>query len=333
MPANATYEQVPGAAGHLPDLKYAPYEERLTYTKDPRASWRGEGGKDALYFGFGKRAKPTTDAQGMFLNPKGELEFNPAEVGHGYVGITKDKRLDKFSRQMMDTGEKLRSGIDAQAAGAWHVVTDTRNKTGTGVSVELDRRPTVDELKALNEIANKHGFFAVDTGGTINFINDSWSDLSAARSAASLKKELADSLKREIKNVFGKQRVNIHQVDIDSGYLDNTEGFNTSVGTGRYTADLLAKTFKHPKIAKALDTPFIRRRAEAKMLQDYEWARKTGQPVREDIQNFRRILAEGGLEGLKKALQEGAILPSAAIVGISELLYGSEHGQTGNQTP
>jgi len=145
VPANATYEQVPGAAGHLPDLKYAPYEERLAYTKDPRASWRGEGGKDALYSGFGKRAKPTTDAQGMFLNPK--------------------------------------------------------------------------------------------------------------------------------------------------------------------------------------------RRAEAKMLQDYEWARKTGQPVREDIQNFRRILAEGGLEGLKKALQEGAILPSAAIVGISELLYGSEHGQTGNQTP
>lgn len=86
------------------------------------------------------------------------------------------------------------------------------------------------------------------------------------------------------------------------------------------------------KIAQAMDTPFPRKPAKAK-LADFPWTRKTGVPAREDIQNFRRTLAEGGLEGLKKALQEGAILPSAAVIGISELLYGSERGQKGSQTP
>ena len=53
-------------------------------------------------------------------------------------------------------------------------------------------------------------------------------------------------------------------------------------------------------------------------------AQRTGDVIRSDVQNARKILADGGLQGLKDALASGALLPAAIVSVLSpSLLSGS----------
>jgi hypothetical protein len=57
---------------------------------------------------------------------------------------------------------------------------------------------------------------------------------------------------------------------------------------------------------------------------DVEYARSTDQPVRQDIQRARRIIARQGFSGPFGARKRGVKLPAAAFVPLVELLQQEE---------
>jgi hypothetical protein len=63
------------------------------------------------------------------------------------------------------------------------------------------------------------------------------------------------------------------------------------------------------------------------MLRDQEISESTGMPVREDIQRARNILSDGGIDALKKALNDGVVLPAAVMAVLSSLFVLPEQGQ------
>ena len=73
--------------------------------------------------------------------------------------------------------------------------------------------------------------------------------------------------------------------------------------------------------------PELRQKARANMLRDAEIAESTGMPVREDIQRARNILSDGGIDALKKALNDGVVLPAAVMAVLSSLFVLPAQGQ------
>ena len=61
--------------------------------------------------------------------------------------------------------------------------------------------------------------------------------------------------------------------------------------------------------------PEMRTKSYWNMMRDEERAATTGSIMRDDIQRARKIIAEGGYDGLRAALEAGVILP-AAVMGV-----------------
>jgi hypothetical protein len=73
----------------------------------------------------------------------------------------------------------------------------------------------------------------------------------------------------------------------------------------------------------------LRQRLLDRLDRDFEYARKTKQPDRQDFQRARRIIARQGFSGLFCALEPGVALPAAAFVPLIELLQQQEGSRRG----
>ena len=102
------------------------------------------------------------------------------------------------------------------------------------------------------------------------------------------------------------------RVKVDSDYIDFADEWKAPSGSGSVTGKMLEylTSPEAPGALAKLDTPEIRNAAKAMMERDYELAARTGQAVREDIQNLRRIIAERGVAALKAALDNKEFLPA-----------------------
>ena len=110
---------------------------------------------------------------------------------------------------------------------------------------------------------------------------------------------------------------------LDTGYAPMFE-VGTRPGSGEVTQEMLSVFDALPKRARnnLQNSLAVRAKAKGNMERDAELAAKTGQPLREDIQRARRILAEGGIEALRIAKERGEVLPAvaAALLGGRALL-------------
>jgi hypothetical protein len=75
---------------------------------------------------------------------------------------------------------------------------------------------------------------------------------------------------------------------------------------------------QHPAALDKLDAdPELRRHVLDKFDRDEEYYAKTGDPMRHDLQNARKIYAQQGLRGLFRALDSGKVaLPGLAGAGL-----------------
>jgi hypothetical protein len=73
----------------------------------------------------------------------------------------------------------------------------------------------------------------------------------------------------------------------------------------------------------------LRQRVLERLDRDFEYARKTKQPDRQDIQRARRIIARQGFSGLFRALEPGVALPAASALApaFSELQGEADQGE------
>jgi len=96
------------------------------------------------------------------------------------------------------------------------------------------------------------------------------------------------------------------------GFVASYEDLWAHEGLGRVTQRMLDAIPERLR-QQIDDSPALRRVVANKLELDEEVAKTTGRPIREDVQNLRRIFAKGGLAAVKKALEEGALLPALVV--------------------
>ncbi len=307
--AYGTYEQTPGrGVGHLEELIDAPYSERLSFTLDPRSSW-DVGGEDALYKSLGYRMQPTQSMIGAFRPKAGGLEINPGTAAAFMMPATEAAK----SRALRDMTavESARAFIDAQNAAAGHLLSPlqtTPPEELTSFALELAQSPTRDSMEGLVNLAEEYGFFPVDTGSGMSFINNPFVPQGEARTGASMEalaQELPDTRLATLAPGAAATPARIDSV------FEEYEPLLKVRGAGGATRKFLDDVLGNPEVASAIE-PELMRKAEANFLRDMEKQRTSGYAVREDIQLARQILASQGITGLKKALESGAVLPAVA---------------------
>jgi hypothetical protein len=322
--AFGTHEATPGVAtGHLPELATGNYAERAAYAADPRSSWRGPGGRDVIYGDVLRmQTRPSQPATGVFEGAGG-LEINPADVARPMVSFAPkggDVAVDVPSRAMMNAAEAARSYIDAQAAGAWHIPM-THGKPGGQTSLFSPRTGPTDpaEILRLKQFSAQHGYpDIVDTGSGMTFTRFPYEGGPPPLTVKE-RKAFERHLTKEAGGVPAAVRV-------ESGYIPMHVA---APGTGEATRALrgFLQTPDAPKLMAKFDaSPELKQAALARLDRDAELAAKTGQPVREDIQNARRILSKENFSALFKALDEGKI---ALPVGLAAYLGSQAQGLRG----
>ncbi len=305
--AYGTYEQVPGRGiGHLEELIEAPYDERATFTLDPRSTWNADG-KDALYSALGYSTQPSRGMIGAFTPRAGGLEINPGMAAA--FEAPADAAGRALALEDMRRVESARAYIDAQNAGAGHMVMPllaTPEAERTSLVIGREGSPSRDEMSELVRLAGDYGFFPVDTGRGMSFINNPFSPQGESRTAEGTLQAARDMAADAPQLLAGQAS----PVRMDSVYEEYEPLFRDR-GTGAATRKFLDDIMADERVAAALE-PELMRKAEANLVRDMEKQRTSGYAVREDIQRAREILSSLGLKGLKQALESGAVLPGAA---------------------
>lgn len=314
--ANATHEQIPGAGtGQLPGLLNASDADRAAYSAE--STWRNAHGNDAMYDAAGLLVRPTRGATGAYTPPVpgAPLETNPVEVARPMVETagTGGVGYGPSGQRVMDSREGTRAYIDAQNAGAHHMV-DGRGSSADRNSLRLpmNRPLTPEEMRTLHPVAEAQGFGLVDTGDGATFLNFGGGPTNSVEAARAVKPgtPLGDA-------IAALNAGRPTPTSVGMGYVET--GLNEfAPGSGGATRRLFDETIGDAPLS-LFDSPGVRAKAGANLERDARWSQRGFGPVREDIQNARRIIASEGLAGLKRALQEGKIaLPAvAAIVGAS----------------
>lgn len=319
--AYGTYEETPGPnTGHLTGLSDMPYDIREKYAEDPRSNWSPEG-RDVIYDALGMYQREPLKATGAFKpEGKNEVEFNPAKVSRPLVGVTEGD-VTPASRALMNSAEALRSVVSGQEAGAWHK--NIRNAPAGEMGSVFARLPeprplSKEELANLSELGAKYGLpDVIDTGqGASMTAFYPSSPPTGTETGAALKKGLASSISGIIPEGEATR------TKLVSGYTGFGDEWKAGQGSGAVTKAMLEylQDPEAPSALSKLDTPEIRMQAQNRMDRDYEFAKRYNIPVREDLQNLRRIIATQGVGALKGALKRGEFLPAvAAALGLGAI--------------
>jgi hypothetical protein len=309
-PAFGTYEQTPYVSGgHLQDLATGPEADRLAFSADPRGSWADSEGRDAIYDALGMYQRPTQDATGVYQPPGGALELNPASVARPLVDV-RGGAVDPTSRGGMDLAEGLRAYMDVQGAGAWHKPVLNAEPDAMGSVFTPHRGPIdADTLMSLKAMGERYGLpDIIDTGqgATMTAFYPG-----APPPGAATQQNLTEGLSDALSGMLGGAPQRAY---VDSGYQPMFEA-GSPQGSGEMTDALRALVMQYPDAVRAkLDAgPGIRRAALGKAERDADWAQRTGQPIREDVQRARQIIGEEGLSGLFAARDRGEKLPGLII--------------------
>jgi hypothetical protein len=171
--------------------------------------------------------------------------------------------------------------------------------------------PTPEKMSGIAALADRYGMFATDTGDGINMINAPWTDAGAARTGTQLEDALAGQMGRDISEEMGGQPVWQHKIVAGQQSIQDELA---RPGQGLVTRRLLDKLDANQDLMRALE-PEMRTKSYWNMMRDEERAATRGSIMRDDIQRARKIIAEGGYDGLRAALEAGVILP-AAVMGV-----------------
>jgi hypothetical protein len=358
--AFATHEAMPGAdTGHLPGSISASQAEREAYSADPRSSWaNAPGERDAIYGGLrlgdtgvAARVLPTTKMTGMYTPPSGITEFNPGEVARPLVSYSTDaarsRILSPAEQKMLEAGESVRAYIDAQNAGAAHVVqSGVPAKEATSLSLPMSRQATPQELKKLSEVGAAHGLpDIVDTGQGLTmtrfypepnkFGKGYTAPIGPTQTGAPLLSDEMASYKKIAQDILSAtpQAGAAKRVKVSGIYQDFVDEWQQGQGSGAATRKMLDAVNVTPEARAAFDNnPYIPQNALSRAERDDQWVKKWG-VTRQDIQNARRIIGEGpGWIGrLEKALKNGAVLPAVAGAAILGGAVAQGNGQNVSQ--
>ena len=304
---NATYEQAPGAnTGQLDGILDMPFEDRLAF--ENAAGWLNDKGVDDLYSSGGLLVEPSNSMIGAYTPSGGLLEVNPGQVARPLVQQAGGDIIPSTAG-LLDMAESSRAYVDVQNAGAYHkVIPDGQTNMGerTSINLPMDGSPDPELMSSISSLAEANGFFAVDTGRGINFVNDAYSPVGSARTGGTLGKDLKGEFGEQLNALMGSKGT---RVKVQAGYEDYESAWQAGSGSGKATQQFLNKLDENATFSAAIE-PALRRKAAANIVRDA----KTKFKGRDDIKTARQILADNGIDGLKAAMAAGTILPAMALV-------------------
>lgn len=301
------HEMTPGAKGHLPALQAGDEALRARYAANPRAWWKGPGGRDILYASEGAYTAPTEQMTGIYTRPGStEKEFNPGQSARplvAYTGKSGKRVLTPPSAQMMSGTEAFRAFIDAQNAGAY-VGRISKQTAGHANAYLLNNIPkdmqTAEGLLGLMKKAEDAGLPSniIHLGGGQGVLTD-------FRGAGVPAKE-----RKAVSGIMGELGIDAQPIRREGDLVPSAGSYDWSKeGSDTATKQMLAMV--NPAQMKAFEKPEVRLRVLQRMEQDEAFS-KIGGGVRKDIQFARRVFAEHGFKGLVDNIGKG-LLPAAAI--------------------
>lgn len=308
-----TYEVMPGEnTGHLAGL---PDRARRVMEMDPRSSWAFlNGGRDAIYESAGLFNRPTQGAQGYYVNSKGQVETNPANIARPMVSFAPEpskgagRVVAPHTAGALTKGEALRAYLDAQEMGAWHVpVPDGKVEVRSAIRIANQGPMSKEQMAELSRIGKERGYGQpIDTGEGVTF-KDFGDEAIVGKD---LKKQMIAG-RSDLRRVMPGSDPQLTKYEGNATFYDWSKG----EGSGHVTRSLLDVLDKPeaPKFATTVgNSPALRMAAMARRQRDEALAAKYGVPVRSDLQNARSIIANQGIAGLRRALERGDWLPSRA---------------------
>jgi hypothetical protein len=194
----------------------------------------------------------------------------------------------------------------------------------TSVRIPLVASTSPEQIAALNDLALRRGFFVVDTGNGVTLIRSD----APGPSAETLSRMLQGDWGRRLGEVLGVEPRNLQQVKVEPLTIDYELEFAAkNAGRGMATRKLLEHTTQRTRDAFDASTK-IKDYIAKRSAEDGAYADAMNRPARQDVQLARWILAQHGLEGLKKALNLRLFLPG--IVGALGLTRTSDGNLKGD---
>jgi len=329
------HEQVPGQSTGLLDVLSPAY--RTDFSKE--ATWADPTtGRDLLTSPMFLQA-PMAQTQGTFINSTGQFEANPAYTSNPLVDfLRKDKGNDPreiapWTQSALTTSSGVRGLLDFQEGSPWHYIdTSAGQRVADASSMRLTgAQPTLDQLEALQRVADKHGYAVSDTGNGVSLINigRTQADIDAGNAPKDALPSPAEGTEQKARLKAGMQsEINqaIPGATITPGrssgnYYDLADELAYSVrGQGRATTKVLGdlenlRTAAPRWYDALMDNPAIATKAQDNLdrLQKYGM-----QKARPDYVKFLKIVANGGLRDLLAKVQKtGAVGLPAALAALA----------------
>jgi hypothetical protein len=318
----STMESTPGAAsGHMPAVARGTYAEKEAYAAaaDP---WVQEGQDIAARAGG---LDLQTGGGPMVGSYKGEL--SPGEYSETLVGFgSAPRRLGDSERSALEKVEAFRAVVDGQESGAGHYtmpegLPGIKASEIQGIEALTERALTPAEMTKFETVASRNGALE-------------WSSNTGPRAIAQFDGPVSRATESSIREALqeaGLPLRTLRRAKHDSVLQDFSDEW--AQGEGAVTRKLL-------EIMSGPDAPLVAQRMESdaavkqavlsRLTRDAELAAKhiPGYEVNHALQNFRRIWADSGFDGLRRALESGELLPSVFLpaigLGVAMSLSGEE---------
>lgn len=273
---NVTDEHVPGAPGHMDDMKHQPENVRNLYSMVGRA--QEHRGRNPFYadqqqFGVEK-------VQGDYTNAAGMREHNP-----GYRTL-----LDSTTPEpLLAPRQHLRALVDAQAASAAHRI-NTNVPPSQVDSVRLDAGPQhgPDVMATVRKNIEDKGLATIDTGNGVTTIRGPFDDSLSPRRVRGILSDIAHS-------DIGVPRGTLTEGKFESVF--ETPAWGKGQGTGQAVDNWLASTADADYAG--IDTQHLRDYVLGKRQLDDNISPLLGLKQREDIRKMRAMIGNMGIQGFR----------------------------------
>ena len=317
MPFGAT----PYADARMTNLVDAPYGTRANYTSRVGGLLTDDLGQDIINESLGLLPLKSRPMQGAYVPPSGVPEFNPGINAPVEVQLTgKGRKVSKKDQDKINAALALRGGLLTQ--GGSPSVAVRRDPLGSDAIITNEKKLTEGQIKDYAEKFASKEAFIIDTGKGSVLLNQT----SEAYTPEQL--DEVGSLLGTVKKKTDEPGLAASQIEGGNFYFSLEGKLELPDGSGE-VAQGIVDQLNNLSAAdfKRLDNERIRELAAG--LNKIDLARgKKGEPIREDIINMRRIIAEKGLAGLKAAVKAKEFLPSIAAIGILPALYGRLSAQS-----
>lgn len=318
---SSTYEYVPGKnVGHVPEMINASDEAKQAYgnvgrwdveTPDARIAGMpegvGAGRRDMLDYAMGLRQLPTQQGTGVYRNTAGEIENNPVTITRTLANFPTGNSAtlhDNF-RNAMEARERFRAAMDAQEAGAGHIMFTEGNRKGKdALLLEMPRQASAAEMAAIQNALRGTNYQPTASARGVaiaNFDDDAATKAKALRQLTGKKSPLAGNL---------PEGATVKKAGMESVYTP------LEYGEGKATSAVLEGFSKLPEgVSQTVSRNISESEDVRKALRD-KMARDAKFPsARQDIAEMRKFFSEADWAKAVQLMRKG-MTPAAAVAAL-----------------